>query len=510
MNHVPPHLPHRQPWGAQPYGQPPIRRRNRTAGRSVVDVTLVAVMLVAAGVLLAAGILIWEYDDGPKGTGGYRAWSAAAEKLGIADVKVKTAAAIGKGALASNQGTAWFTQTHFVHRKSGKVVSYEIATGKLAWEYRLPSDDRCPSSAEQVDGRVVITTGGGSRIDCTTLTLLDIGTGKKVWQTELPSSGPRPATYDAPVVHGKRVAISAGHGYYLLDLATGVPETVESTQGCRRFSFTVVDGLLLARRVCPATGDGLEAFGEAGESVWQWSLPQAQGEGENWPKLAQVLSADPLVVMVTLDPSSRDAEVWKVDREFGRHTTVWKGTDGDTSPCDPHAPGLRHCPRGAIIGEKLVLHTVRAKIYPSAEKHEGTHNHANTHGELFAVDLETGKTVWTTPVIQNRTLGVITVADGKIIAYQEALPPQTRHRRSRKSTWAGVPGLVVAIDPATGRDTPLMALPSDSTTSLRNLTGTSSFGRFGTSALWDGKRLAIYNNESLNAFGPTVDAVVFE
>jgi hypothetical protein len=107
---------------------------------------------------------------------------------------------------------------------------------------------------------------------------------------------------------------------------------------------------------------------------------------------------------------------------------------------------------------------------------------------------------------QNRTLGVIMVADGKIIAYQEALP---RQRKSRKSTYAGVPGLVVPIDPATGRDTPLMALPSDSTASLRNLTGTSSFGRSGTSALWDGKRLAIYSNES--SYGLRApDAVVFE
>jgi hypothetical protein len=73
-----------------------------------------------------------------------------------------------------------------------------------------------------------------------------------------------------------------------------------------------------------------------------------------------------------------------------------------------------------------------------------------------------------------------------------------------------VPGLVAAIDPATGKDTPLMALPSDSTTSLHQLTGTSAFGHFGTSALWDGKRLAIHRNEGLYGLRSARDAVVFE
>ncbi|TDD09529.1 hypothetical protein E1292_09590 [Nonomuraea deserti] len=102
---------------------------------------------------------------------------------------------------------------------------------------------------------------------------------------------------------------------------------------------------------------------------------------------------------------------------------------------------------------------------------------------------------------------MITVVDGKIIAYQEALPRMKRGRRHQP--WAGVPGLVVAIDPATGKDTPLMALPSSSTTSLHDLTGTSSFRHFGTSALWDGKRLAIYSNERVYGLRSARDAVVF-
>ncbi|TDD09530.1 hypothetical protein E1292_09595 [Nonomuraea deserti] len=74
--------------------------------------------------------------------------------------------------------------------------------------------------------------------------------------------------------------------------------------------------------------------------MWRWSSPQAGAE------IAQVLSADPLVVMITHGGRSRDAEVWKVDRESGEHVTVWEGTIGDTSPCDQAAPSLRHCPRG--------------------------------------------------------------------------------------------------------------------------------------------------------------------
>lgn len=424
---------------------------------------LLSVLAVLAATALGGWFLL--FKDAHTKKPAYQAWSSGKREAGgVGELLWETTRPGGPPGVTGQSHGFWFTEEHLVKRGPDRVVAYDLDSGEEAWEFPLGEGiDQCASSEERSGDRVALLRASGDR-ECARLTVLDIARGEEVFTTELPAVGRHvPATGDVPVVFGDAVLVSSPAGGHALDIETGEPITDPPSPEaeCFAYRYAAFEEVLLAKRVCrtqandnssSGTGGSLRAFGPDLEILWEWELPAApSGEPST---LKQVLSADPLVVYVLQDGVYR---LWAVDPADGGHTELDSREHGDihdrtseyAEPCMRELPGLRHCRRALVADGKVILERHPDRVDPSGmDAMTGYRTSTEWQNQLAAVDLATGEEVWRTERLEGRLLRTLTVADGRVLAFQ----PSTRHR---------VPAMVVAIDPATGEDSAALPVTED-------------------------------------------------
>jgi outer membrane protein assembly factor BamB len=450
----------------------------------VITATLASVLVGA----IVAGLL-WVTSGGSSGTPAAQEWAAATDELGAAAEFWR--APQGDAPKAQGVGDHWVTDTHLVRRMPGRVVAYDLATGAAAWELPLPDReiDNCPSSQQQVRNRVALMRAGGDAdLECGSVTVLDISTGKEVLTTELPPIERRDATVgDVPVMFGEFVLVGSPAGGHLVNAETGKRVAVADEGQCREDGYAAVDDLLVARVSCrPRLGSdlalsGLRAYDADLKETWSWKAP-VEPSGDPL-EIKNVLSAEPLVVEL-YQKSTDSLEVLRVDRPTGDSVSLYtrpfvSRDDTYYAPCDER--GISHCEDARVVDGKLILTTVPEQIDPDDDGAYSGMANTEYRSELVAIDLGTGKEVWRTGVVEGRALSLVATTDGSVAAYQSANAND-------------IPGLLLAVDPATGALSPLLPIAEEAQADEELVEHVRSrrFGGDNQQAVWTGQQLVIF------------------
>jgi outer membrane protein assembly factor BamB len=421
----------------------PGQRKKKRGGGVVILAVLLPVVLILAGV----GGVVYFRGIGPLGP--FTGSSIKAEReltqamLASFDRDHKIADGLG------NFATRWWTDKHLVRTMPNKVVAYDLATGKVAWEVGVPQNHYCPASAQPSANGYVALLRGTREEGCRKVTVVDIDNGKEVWSKDIPplregssnvlvTDFPR---YDhRPAILGERLYIPTAEGGHIWNLADGkVLQNPNLESECYTTHYDAIGETGFAYRNCSRSGDkgrNLTGFDASGKPTWKWDLPKQNG-GKQY-LLVGVLSADPLLVRVSGE--GRKDEIWQVEpgglEGPGTHKLVVdisKTSLHDQVASDPCGPvssdGLHSCP------EQLVSKGVLYLQYSLGEQSNGKHR------GLAAYDIKTGKELWKVAwdTEHNVTAPIGVDDNGRPLVY---LPPVEKD-----------PGALVAVDPEDGRMT---------------------------------------------------------
>ena len=490
------------PWHAQtPPGTPPPGGRR---GRRIAVTVIVAIVLVAA----AGGVWLWTSggDGGSEGpdTPAAKDYDAAVESVGVAEVAWQVEQGVAPEAVGVDDH--WVTEEHLVRRLPGRVVAYDLKTGKEAWEVPVGKveDSRCPSSLEHSNMRValLVATGSAASLACEKLVVLDIGTGKEVAAADLPPVGATKVGVDVPVVFGENVVISSDAGTRVLDINNGAVRSMPNPESsCRSQSAALFGDVLLAQADCEeedhSTTNRLRAFDANLKLVWEWTTPEgADGQPLN---VAGVLSLDPFVVELS---GSEGTQLLRVDRESG-DTVQMKGYDGNAlregfmSACDGWA--LRTCGLARVTDNKVILMTIWSQVNPEDPEASAGAQSTEFRNELVAFDLDTGDEAWRTGLVPGRLLSLVPAApDQGVVAYQPA-------------NLNGTKGIVFSVDPGTGKLAPLMPIgpKAHENEALSDYVMAFNFSGDNHQAVWRDGLFIIFSNTHRTATQGEPDTVAF-
>lgn len=463
--------------------------------------------------LLAAGGAYYFFagtgDDGPN-TPAAKDYNAGVDAVGAAEEAWRVYQ--GDAPKAIGVDDFWLTDTLLVRRLPGRVVAYDLKTGKETWTFPLdgPAEDRCDSSPQHSKNRVALLrdVDESDKHACTKLTVLDIAAGEEVYTTDLPvTEGKRPpGTTAVPVVVGETVVVGSGPGR-MFDLTSGaVVPAPPAFAACGVRSLGLFGDLLLADSTCAGNTDDedrkndevfrLRAFDANFQVVWEWETPK-NDEGEQLPVLG-VLAADPLVVEVGY--LGHDPLLVRVDPATGEtvpFTAYETGIRGAyMSACDGN--GLHKCEQGKVVGDNVILMTTPAHINPGDPEASPGMQNTEFRNELVAYDLDTGEEAWRTGQVHGRLLGLVPTATTDVVAYQPANPNGTK-------------GIVFAVDPATGKLAPLLPIGQkahendDLTDHIREY----HFGGDNHQAVWRDGLFIVFSNAHRTATKGNLDTVAF-
>ncbi|CAM3361292.1 PQQ-binding-like beta-propeller repeat protein [Kibdelosporangium persicum] len=494
-NYPPPGPPPGGPWhGHVPPGGPrPDARRTRLITIAVI----VAVVVIGA----AGGVWFWTSggDGGSAGadTPAAQDYEAAVESVGAAEVAWQVPQGVAPKTIGVDDH--WVTGEHLVRRLPGRVVAYDMKTGKQAWEVPVGKvdDSRCPSSQEHSKLRValLVATGDGTSSLCEKLVVVDIGTGKEVVAADLPPvKGGQVRVTDVPVVFGEAVVVPSQAGVRVLDINTGaVRSTPSPDAACQSRSVGLFGDLLLAHAVCGNAGNQLRAFDANLKSVWEWATPKGK-DGKPLPVL-DVVSADPLVV--ELGHFGHETQLMRVDPASGRTVPISAYVRGKyMSACDGWSLG--YCDRARVAGNKVIVMTPPTQVNPDTKDASPGMRSTEFRNELVAFDLDTGKEAWRTGMVAGRALSLVPVTDGGVVAYQPANPN-------------GSKGLVLSVDPGTGKLAPLMAIgpKAHADDKLNKHVRTFGFGADNHQAVWRDGLFVMFKTTHRAASQGDPDTVAF-
>lgn len=423
---------------------------NRPKRRGMI-VAIVAAVLAAGG---GVGVWLWQ-SGGSDGAGGGDGLAAQADvqlSLTFEDKFPEDWEPEGdevEYTVGSFVDGHWWTEKQLVREMPDEVVAYDLTAGKAAWRVPVPGNGACLSSREvSQEGYVAVLRGDGlgskAGKGCHQLTVIDTTSGQEVWTKELEQvNGTLPTAEDRPVIAGGFVHVSAKMGSQSLSLADGSQmDGGPRESACNATDYVGIDDVMLAWRDVCAVAEGnpsdrvLVSYDQDLKMLWAWQFP----EDDRDVQLEAVLSADPLVVLVS---SGSTSQVWRVEpgngevSDPGRHSVVVEvvaQVGGDLmAPCisASQSKKLSECPE-VVIGDGVVY--LRSKLDENGRR-KG----------IVAIDLESGKERWRTQADGELSLAPMQVDDGRLIAYQ-AQADDSR-------------GAVVALDPENGNPTPLAALP---------------------------------------------------
>lgn len=488
------------PWHAQPPpGTPPPGRR----GRRIAVTVIVAIVLVAA----AGGVWFWtsgggggsESPDPPTA----KDYDAAVESVGAAEVTWQVEQGVAPEAVGVDDH--WVTEEHLVRRLPGRVVAYELKTGKVAWEFQVGkvSDGRCASSLEHSNLRValLVATGSGTSSACEKLVVLDIGTGKEVAAADLPPIGGTKVGA-VPVVFGENVIIPSDAGTRVLDINSGAVRQMPNPESaCRSRDAALFGDILLADAVCSeedhSTTNRLRAFDANLKLLWEWTTPK-RADGQPLDVVG-VLSLDPFVVELS---DSEKTQLLRVNRESGESVQMkeYDGLalrEGFMSACDARA--LRSCGLAKVTDNKVILMTIWDQVNPDDQEASAGAQATEFRNELVAFDLDTGEEAWRTGLVPGRLLSLVPAdPDQGVVAYQPA-------------NLNGTKGIVFSVDPGTGKLTPLMPIgpKAHENVALKDHVMAFNFSGDNQQAVWRDGLFIIFSNTHRTATQGEPDTVAF-
>jgi hypothetical protein len=440
-------------WGSQPAqlgqpgvpGVPPGMARPRPSGaRVVLIISAVVALLLAA---CATVLLVTsgddssppaEGDDGGNAGGGQEtpaagpidaalAWSTPAPKVSAEDMVLG-----GRG--------SWITGDTLVRTLDDAITAYRLDTGDEAWSLPLDlSGGDCNASPTASDNRVAVLQGR----DCEALTVIDIAAGEEITTIELDleRTGGYVGDTAYPAILGDTIALGTGTTGMGFSASTGEQLWASSAEeDCPEVAYAVIDDTFVSRRACGFAGDeggSIRATNEAGEELWEWEYG-TRYEGQEL-KIHSVVSIEPLVVTAWMGDDIENETIFVIDEN---HQEISHRLDYDfdryRSPCMVNT--LSDCKMAVVQDGFLYL----------ASKAYGSDN------AVVAFELSSGNPLYEVEPVPEEggspddnaflEMRPFAARDGKVLVYQ-------------RDVWhAATPGMVVAIDPATERATPVMHL----------------------------------------------------
>jgi outer membrane protein assembly factor BamB len=311
-----------------------------------------------------------------------------------------------------------------IHTREGErevTRALDLKSGKQLWRDDYPAPYTMnpaarahgpgPKSTPAVaDGRVFTFGISG------TLSAYDVTTGKLLWRTDPPPAPPEFGTAMSPIVEGSSVIVHLGAqdrgALTAFDVATGKPRWQWTGDG-PGYASPVVAQIGGVRQLVTQTENGVVGLGAAdGQLLWRVPLRTSFDQNSVTPVVL-----NDVVIFSGLDSGTTAARV------------VRKGTSLTAEPLWKNTEVSMYMSSPVIVDDMLVGLSHRNR------------------GQFFALDVASGKTLWTTPgregdnasiVAANHTL-VLTTTGGELIvarASRDRFDEVKRYRIAESAVWA--------------------------------------------------------------------------
>lgn len=436
----PPQTVYTQPGGYnQPGGYPP-QGGGQGGGNSKIVMIVAAV--VAAVLVIGGGVFfLTKGDDGDKkpiadktsaGANGGASGGNDGKPTGVINAKVgwsKTATRPPVDEITARVPNTWFSGDTVVKTLPDSVKGYALSGGAEKWSIPITGKS-CPASDDVSDNRVAIQFGA----NCEMLMAVDISKGTKLWEVPLPiAPGSSSSTflYSTVAVSGDVAAISWLHGYAGYKLSTHAqiwaPNPASSCQdksyaGGKQLVVSVECGKDVFVRGIDTT---------TYKTSWSWQVSAGT-------ELSSIVSTDPVVIGIGATNSLMSDLMYLEGGKLVGHTSLGNGGYQGNYGIHCRIAGEGPCFNFAIQGTTL---------YTPTKSHKADGGAYGQTNEIAAVDLKTGKPLWTVKPAVSGESTVVGIENGKVIAYQESGYDK--------------PGGLYAMDPTTQKNTPYMVFSAD-------------------------------------------------
>ncbi|NGO78094.1 PQQ-binding-like beta-propeller repeat protein, partial [Streptomyces sp. YC504] len=331
---------------------------------------------------------------------------------------------------------SWVTEDTYVKTGIGKVVGFDVQSGRQVWEIAL-GGQVCGFTDKMVEGRTGILFQDGLPDEdgkykpCTEIAALDLNAGMMLWRASVKRSGTKTVFHEIGVGAGK-VAVAGDNGGAALDLDNGkLLWEPRPTEPCYDMAYGSGEDLV-ALQNCGQEGNDraqVQLLDDAGKPRFTYKLPRNLG-------FAKIVSSDPLVVAAFAD-DMKLTDFFSIDRRKGTlrsKIAVDPARTMKTCTIDAHS----ECPALAVGNDRLYLATT-----PRTES--GKTGYVN---EIVSYDLATGKATGQRADSRGKTPLIPLRMDGRdVLAYRVA------------ST--STPGQVVRIDGRTFKETVYLSVSPD-------------------------------------------------
>jgi outer membrane protein assembly factor BamB len=312
----------------------------------------------------------------------------------------------------------------FVHTRQNDregVRALDLATGKELWRQDHPVPYTMnPAARAHGPGPKSTPVVAGSRIFAFgisgILSAHDTASGKLLWRTDAPPEPPEFGTAMSPVVHDGAVIAHIGAqdqgALTAFDAATGKPRWRWTGDG-PAYASPVIAALAKATQLITQSENAVIAVSPADGSLL-WRIPFRTNFDQN--------SVTPVVV---------------------NDLVIYSGLENGTT-------AVRPVRKGATWATEPVWKNEQVSMYMNSPVVVGTTLYGLSHrnrGQLFAIDIASGRTLWTTPgregenaslIAAGQTL-LITTTNGELIVaranpakYEEL----KRYRVAESAVWA--------------------------------------------------------------------------
>jgi outer membrane protein assembly factor BamB len=310
----------------------------------------------------------------------------------------------------------WLTRDAVVRPQENGLIAYDRADGHQRWVFQLDdsTESVCGVSPEVSSGIGVVVFGvraGIGENTCDEVAAIDADTGAVKWRATTADGWHRPdlnPSEFAPAVVGDVVAVMQPHGIAAYRRDDGTPLwTYDGSPECRQDALAGGGDRVISTLQCPGAASGVVGLDAGtGAEIWHGDLPSTEVFNPMGGVLyaTGIVSADPPVVVFGEVGSSRNGEIRSFDRS---------GTLRAVIPTDDMevAAGLSTDPASdaEVSGGLLIAvtkdHTDSPFSSPSVRIH--------------AIDLGTGRTVWSVDPDPGSTYALIQAADGSIAVVED-------------------------------------------------------------------------------------------
>ncbi|MER7175234.1 PQQ-binding-like beta-propeller repeat protein [Streptomyces mesophilus] len=422
-----------------PFTQSAIGRQRSSKRRSALILVLTLAVLAA---LAGAGWFLWPGADG----GRTDAKAAAAPKPGdvvstvertpktpegdqIADMVPGDE--IPPGVTARTPGS-WATDKVYAKSDGASVFGFSAHDAKKKWTLKLPGEICAASRHVTAGGMTAVLTEekrgtAGPEESCSELIAFDIDTGKQLWRNHLKDAeGSSPFLVGVTVSQGV-AAVTWTEGSSAYDLASGkLHWTKNATSTCRDTEFGGgVDLVAIAR--CGEPGQesvkAQKLDPVTGKVLWTYRISPGI-------KTVKVLSTQPTLLGLSAG-EDLTTDVAAVDDEGKLRSLIRLEGGRYVIECDELA--MEQCRGYAASRDRMYIATKEGDLL----------DEKNPANEIVGFDLDSGKrTGKSFPSRPLQPLVPLKMSGDKVIAY-----------RSLRT------GVVVSLDPATGKQDVLMIHP---------------------------------------------------